>query len=153
MKYGWGFDLVHEPLLGSICSEKLCAEQGDQHGPLPGRGAQALSTHHHQCMLHHGVQQNPKNLEFMVEGDWWPLAECLLAVYSLPRLRLQHGLRRAKLQARQGLPIPEHSGGQQHFKTCLRGAGEEGTGCKLLAERNGCLDTKPSCIRLKWILM
>lgn len=42
---------------------------------------------------------------------------------------------------------------QQHFKTCLRGSGEEATSCKVLAERNGCLDTEPSSISLVWIHM
>lgn len=58
----------------------------------------------------------------------------------------------SKLQARQGLPHPRaFRGMQQLFKTCLRGSGEEATGCKLLAERNGCLDTEPSSISLKQI--
>jgi len=30
---------------------------------------------------------------------------------------------------------------QLHIKTCLKGSGQEARDCKLLAERNGCLDT------------
>lgn len=53
-----------------------------------------------------------------------------------------------RLQTRGGLQPSDPSQTiqvvQLHFKTCLNGSGEEAIGCKLLAERNGCLDTELS---------
>lgn len=49
----WGSDLIREisrlkPLVSSICSEKLCAEQGAQHRCLPGWRTPVPSTHQHR---------------------------------------------------------------------------------------------------------
>ena len=50
-----------------------------------------------------------------------------------------------RLQTRGGLQPSDPSQTiqvvQLHFKTCLKACGEEATGSKLLAERDGCLDT------------
>lgn len=153
------WDVRHEPLLGSICNDNLCVEQGDQHGSLPGRRTQALSIHQHHATITNTCyimcNRTQKTLKIVVKWDWWPLVECLLTAFSLPTLMLQRGLKRprgdqAPSQTRS-VSSQSIQGVQQHFKTCLRGSGKEATDCKVLAGRNGCLDTEPSSISLKRI--
>lgn len=152
IKHGWGSDLVHELLLGIICSEKLCVEKGDQHRALPEGRTQALSIHQYHAtitnichiMVCNRTQKALNDDEMRLVASGSMPADSVLSAHPHVAAWAQEALWGPSSRPEEDCPIPEHSGMKQHFKTCLRGSGEEATGCKLSAERNGCLDTEAS---------